>query len=675
MPAYKHMQRTPSRIDYLKEFPIDTQALQNALTSGMTVNTTFNYVQGMNPQAYGSKLNDYYFTIDGHFSQEDPNLVTEKSINISNIRSYNSKLLSPLLPYSINTVVGDYQKLPDSMRAKFNVSIYQNSVDKETGNPILSYSDSLPNLARKKINVSFAPSTSADQAVLESYKDATSLPVNLIRMKPQILVGDNVVATGNSDTAMGQALIAVVNIELPAKNYSGYTESIFKTGDERVLGLNLAGTPYNALYQEYLRKFGQKKTASDNLYLLSLNFWMLEDFTDFLISQKRNFIIHRLPSYGRFSSPLHTKQRYGIAYNGFYHVRSLDIVKSEFSAVGLDNTTPLDGLLQIGVNNSYLEGAMFDYPARNPVGKGISASRLIVEAAQSGQKIYTITKSNYGNILPKLNVSADVLSTINNAVASNKIVIVPESDITKGAWSGLGYIVFDLQNGSGAYLLNGGSNGGYENPNCQRQPQTSPVVDEVSPLLAVAVILGIAAIAVATEGVGLIALAGTAEAAMASLAASGAAALRVVQFGVGAGAIFYAEGAMAAFPPVPPGLPPVQLPPVPEFIEPTCPEDVLINLEAVKKSACSQSFSCSQPPNRQVYPGYCDSIKEKIGSGLNCVSSRLNVMNTCFGGGDRAHHDEVNKTLYGDPKRDGSYRGGVYNCQLMYAKYCESGCN
>ena len=657
--SYKRMQRAPSQLDFKKEFPIDAEKLKNTLMGNAVIDSESGNVQGLDPNALQTFLNDYYFTVDGYFSQEDPRLATEKSLNISNIRTFNSKMLSPVLPYTINTIISDYQKLPEQMRARVSIKLYQSQNDKELDNPSLSFSDSLPNLTHKKVSLNFLAADSADEQLIDKYKNDTSIPAYLVRLKARISVGVEEQVRSEASITMGSSMIAAVNVEMPWQSISNYTETQIRAGDERVLGINSAGMPYNALYQEYIRKFGQAKSSSDNLYLLAINFWMLEDFTDFMIAQKRKFIVNRLPSYGWFSSPLHVKERYGIAYSGNYHVRSVDIVKSSFAAIDVDNNIPLDGLLQMGINNSNLEGAIFDYPTKNTNGTGISATRLILEAAQKGQRIFTITKDNYQKAISGLHVSSAVQSSIFDAVNAGKIVIIPEGDLYKEAWTGLGYIIFDMRNGSGAYMLDGGSNGGYENPNCKRQPQTSPVVDEVSPLLSIAVILGIAAIAVATDGAALIALAGTAEAAMAQLAASGAAVIRVVQFGVGAGAVFYAEGAMAS---VPAGLPPIN--PQPNLdLGPdafTCSEAMRDKLELEKKIKCEQRFSCSKnPPGKKFDAGFCVEVASNIEKGIACASARINIMNVCYNGGDDRHHRALNEVIK-----------SIEKCQFAQYKWC-----
>ena len=58
--------------------------------------------------------------------------------------------------------------------------------------------------------------------------------------------------------------------------------------------------------------------------------------------------------------------------------------------------------------------------------EGVSAVKALQIAQQQGQTIYTITKENYNQVLPKLSLSANVMSDIQNAINADKVVTVHE---------------------------------------------------------------------------------------------------------------------------------------------------------------------------------------------------------------------------------------------------------
>jgi hypothetical protein len=69
------------------------------------------------------------------------------------------------------------------------------------------------------------------------------------------------------------------------------------------------------------------------------------------------------------------------------------------------------------------------------------------------------------------------------------LVITPDQEITIGRWQGAGYIVFDVQTGSGAYLLDGDINGG-KDPVCDNHamPLVQVIVGVVLATVLIAII-------------------------------------------------------------------------------------------------------------------------------------------------------------------------------------------
>lgn len=105
---------------------------------------------------------------------------------------------------------------------------------------------------------------------------------------------------------------------------------------------------------------------------------------------------------------------------------------------------------------------LFDNPdTQEKEADGISATKALSLAAQQGQTIYTITKANYAEILPKLNHSDVVMTDIRNGVNAGKTVTVHDTQITLNGWSGTGYTILDPESGAGAYMIGGGLDGGF----------------------------------------------------------------------------------------------------------------------------------------------------------------------------------------------------------------------
>ena len=64
-------------------------------------------------------------------------------------------------------------------------------------------------------------------------------------------------------------------------------------------------------------------------------------------------------------------------------------------------------------------------------------------------------------ILPKLNLSSDIISDIQTVINQGKEVTTHTNNVSVPGWSGAGYIIIDPKTGDGAYLISGGANGGF----------------------------------------------------------------------------------------------------------------------------------------------------------------------------------------------------------------------
>ena len=60
-----------------------------------------------------------------------------------------------------------------------------------------------------------------------------------------------------------------------------------------------------------------------------------------------------------------------------------------------------------------------------------------------------------------LKTTDEIVSEIESSVSGGHVVIMPEEDVHIGDWNGTGYIILDMNSGSGIYRISGGLNGGY----------------------------------------------------------------------------------------------------------------------------------------------------------------------------------------------------------------------
>jgi len=138
-------------------------------------------------------------------------------------------------------------------------------------------------------------------------------------------------------------------------------------------------------------------------------------------------------------------------------------VASIYEPLNGDKQKRTDGQLQLGILGSALEHAvpeqLFTTDPNNPP-QGVSAVKALQLAQQQGQRLYHITPANKATTLPNIHQDSLTLTEIQQGLNAGKEVIVHTNPISVPGWTGAGYIIFDPEDGSGAYKITGGGNGG-----------------------------------------------------------------------------------------------------------------------------------------------------------------------------------------------------------------------
>ncbi len=200
------------------------------------------------------------------------------------------------------------------------------------------------------------------------------------------------------------------------------------------------------------------------LYTTAISYYAEYDMMDQMQAKTMNVVIAKVPSNAIFSVSLNVNYTLGIAENVNAAGLKMDVQRNVelTEAMDGDNNKVIQYMLASGMNSSALENGLPEQllsTPSNPV-KGISAIKAIQIANDQGIPIYTINQSNISTILPQLQLPSDVISDIQNAVNSGKMVEVSQTEITYNGWSGVGYIVIDPTTGAGSYMLSGGLSGG-----------------------------------------------------------------------------------------------------------------------------------------------------------------------------------------------------------------------
>lgn len=293
-----------------------------------------------------------------------------------------------------------------------------------------------------------------------------------------------------------------------------------------------------------------------------------------------------------------------------------------------------------GIHDSYLEGFVLDQLFDQERGTGVSATRLMQRAQAEGARVYRVDQSNAAAVLPLLAVGETVKSDIRDAVAIGKYGVVPDREFAAGNWRGAGYYLIDPVTGAGAYLIDGGYNGGNDGGPCSTPPSAQPAASSVpvsSIVFGIFFVVGTVALAVYAAKL----------------------ALGFVGFG-----ILVSSEAQAASPGGASGLPKPHLlrlwdevfSPIygqwpdgrypGDGIQPPgdCTTDQLRTLEKQKKDLCEDN---TNNPIRCEKGMDCPTLEQRTKNRTACIAKRLEIMATCFKGGDGSHWREVENHLQG----------------------------
>lgn len=250
--SYKRYNRTAG-VDIAKAVPFDTNKLVNDIKTGATIDEATGSVQNLDQSKIGNAMIAYNDQVKSYLQQNHPNATVGDILGKSEIRPYQSKLLSPVLPYKVNTVIADYQILPDSMRHYFELNTFPSNDPYAQMEGISDFSIKIPStrLQGKPLAFSFKPSSPTDADLLASYlpnPDASGnispnqLPKSLpssIKMTAEVTLGGQVLKTGQS-YPLGTEIKAQMGFVSPNNSW-GLPNKQFQAGEYHAIGYDMQG--------------------------------------------------------------------------------------------------------------------------------------------------------------------------------------------------------------------------------------------------------------------------------------------------------------------------------------------------------------------------------------------------------------------------------------------------
>ncbi len=475
-------------IDIKSAVPFDAQSFIDQITSTATINETEGYVTNVNSLYIQQTMTDYQTQVQNYISQNYPNATGGDILGKKEIIKKEYPYLLGTLPYRLIVKGITYSSIPDNLRHKINFNVVKDMYDEIIGTPI-NITKSLPELAGKKITLSYSPATPQDEAIINSYlpkphADGTpvqpnelpsSLPAYLINLNPELKIDGLVVATG---TPIGMGNTETFKMTFIAPNESpdlitndiqaGEYFSIFldygKISQEQFLRLKtqLAVTKAK-LEAQNPNGLTKDDILGDPFYATALTYFTALDMADSIAGQMMGIMSLRLPSEAMFGTTLSVKYFLGIplSVSGGGLITDVDRATSIVKAFNGDRERAKRFILISGMNGSSFEHSVpehFFSTAENAT-EGISAVKALEIANDQGIPIYTINQTNINAVIPQLQLDSGVISDIRDAINAGRIVTVSKTDITFNGWTGCGYIIIDPNTGEGAYMISGRMSG------------------------------------------------------------------------------------------------------------------------------------------------------------------------------------------------------------------------
>lgn len=494
--SYKRYERTKG-IDLAKAVPFDAEEFLNKAQQGASVDEANGSVQNLNSTNIETATKAYQTKVEAYLKQQHPTATVGDVLGTSKIKTYKSKMLSPVLPYEVVAVVRDYHTLPDTMRHYFHLNVYDaaDPYASAMGSYAVQFKIPSTRLQGKSLALSFRPSSEADaQAIANALPkpdasgniDPSKLPKSLsssIRMTGEITLDGQVLKTLPS-YGLGTEMQAQMGFMSPNNNWS-LPNKQFNAGEYHAIGYNMQGIgkPQMKRLKAKLETAKTKIESKDEVQIKTLNshdvtgtmlqavvqsYFGLNDTQDEALERQLGVINNSFMSFGTFSTSLQGVYSWGVLRTAKFAGMVMDIDRIGATIVDKDNKqanllafTQQQGPRQ-SLNENLVPEQFFNDPNSTQKNvEGLSATKILKLASEQGQKIYQIDRSNINTILPQLNHSSQVITDISNAVASGKVVTTSEKSINFNGWKGSSYIITDPNNGSGAYMISGGLNGGF----------------------------------------------------------------------------------------------------------------------------------------------------------------------------------------------------------------------
>jgi len=486
-PSFKEYEEKPG-IDIASKIPFDKQEFTSRFEQKLIVHDNGNALSNIDQELFTETIKKYYASVYNYIQSEMSNATVEEIIGSRSIVPQKYAVLPLGLPYQVQSVQKEMAALDNSYRQSLRITIEDISYFNSTS---CSFTATIPELGSRKLTIRYVAATPEDEAILESYlpkphpdgtpnepeEFLTSLPAYLIKVKPQIMVDDEVKATGQPislgteqsmtmefiyPTLASEPIDQIQNMIRAGAVY-GITLDTGKVVNEHLNRKKQAiGDTIQAIESNNFENVSLKGTQSDILHTIGLRYFHALDTYNGIFEKTTKTRAIRMVSEAITAFEIKTAYLFGMPRSVSPGGISIDVDRDLHAVCSRDGDREKikEYNMNCGSIGSYLEGNVLEsmFGAR-----GVSTIHILSAANLQGNKIYHITRENINTVLPNLQYGYELKATIQNLVQSGKEITIPEQNVNIDGWIGTGYIALNPENGTGAYMIAGGLNGGFIN--------------------------------------------------------------------------------------------------------------------------------------------------------------------------------------------------------------------
>jgi hypothetical protein len=356
------------------------------------------------------------------------------------------EILPGSLQFSEVAVTAGYAALPAELvhQVRLTASV--------AGQGLFDVSLPLHRLSNRRVMIGFEPETVADQELINRWGGLDNTPAYLLRLRPTLLIDDQLVAFGSSGLVPGEEFSLAAEFVGPNGTVAGSDQVM--AGYPLLLGIVAGKALPPARYPQAAR-------AEDWLHRTVLAYIAAWDSDEERLADLFDVALARpLPAYVVVGGMLRSEALAGVVLSAEWEGLFIDANLRRAVAVARQGPDPeriRDFFTHAALAGSVHEERVF---AEEFGVAGISTALLLALAGEQEVPLLTIDDGNAANLLPALNLDADILADVTSAIAAGLRVLLPAAPVSHQAWQGIGYLKEDPAIGAAGYMLSGGLAGG-----------------------------------------------------------------------------------------------------------------------------------------------------------------------------------------------------------------------